>query len=1263
MTLSSLRRQIRLATHADETGAVATLLGARAPDDAARQQGLAEARRLVAECRGDSGHGGGLDAFLREFGLSSPEGVALMCLAEALLRVPDEETSDRLIAEKIRGGDWRSHLGQTDSLFVNASTWGLMLTGRVVTLDPALTGAPVSWLEQLTGRLGEPLVRRAVRRAMAIMGGEFVLGRTIDEGVRRGRRQNPPGTLFSFDMLGEGARTDVDARAYFESYREALDRVAILAGSGKDRPIERADGISVKLSALHPRYEFAQYDRVLNELLPRLRTLCLRARAHNLGLSIDAEEAVRLDLNLSLFEALARDPALAGWQGLGFVLQAYQKRAPGVADWLIALARQTGRRFMVRLVKGAYWDAEIKRAQQQGLDDYPVFTRKANTDLCYLVCAARLLEATDAVYPQFGSHNAYTLAMVRAMAGDRPHEFQRLHGMGALLYEHFYRDAGENAPPLRVYAPIGQHRDLLPYLVRRLLENGANSSFVNRFLDDELPVDALVRDVIGQVEESASRRHGSIPPPLAIYRNAGEERAQARGLDLDAPLPVAGLMAELDRLRHPLEAVADGLSADGKQAQGRTIRDPATGDTVGRVVESSTASLDAALAVAARAQPEWNRRGGEYRAHILEAMADVLEAHTRELIGIIGREGGRTLKDGLSEVREAVDFCRYYALQARSHFGVGALLHGRGVFFCISPWNFPLAIFTGQIAGALAAGNTVLAKPAEQTPLVAARAVDLFREAGLPREVVQLVPGDGPRIGEQLIPDARLAGVAFTGSTATAGRINRLLARRQDAIPLIAETGGQNAMVVDSSALHEQLVDDIVASAFHSAGQRCSALRVLYLQEEIADDVLAMLRGAMAELRLGNPLHPATDVGPVIDGDARAALEAHVRAMYREARIVAACEPPHSDQGHFVAPRVFEIEHIDQLPGEVFGPVLHVIRYRLSELDSVIEQIEGTGYGLTLGVHSRVEAFADHVFRHTRAGNTYINRNMVGAVVGVNPFGGTGLSGTGPKAGGPHYVPAFARPLSMPETAAGAGTVRSDTGKAMAPVDFSTVVRAWRQWREIPPPDRCDRVGVAFERLSGAAGAVDEDNAELRGQILADARRLLKPVSLPGPTGEDNRLSLHPRGVFLCLTEGPWSSTPLLVALAAGCGLVVATRQPVEDPVPVPVPVISALADAGVPDNLVAGVPWEQVTALLEHPQLAGVVATDLSSAPKQWARRRLADRHGAILPWIERLPAIWAPKRLAPVDYYLARFCYERTRTENLTARGGDTVLFSLRE
>ncbi len=1023
--LNESRKQLRQHAYADEAQCVAQLFALTQINDTVSAAINKQAADLVSRSRQAKNKRGTLDAFLEEFGLSNREGVALMCLAEALLRIPDGDTADTLIAEKVHTGDWGKHRGQSDSLFVNASVWGMMLTGKIVELDSDITGTTSHWFRGLVSRVGEPVVRQAMLQSMRIMGGQYVLGRTIKEAMKRGPAENAEGTRFSYDMLGEGARNDADAQRYFDSYLQAIESIAALRIGKKD--VISADGISIKLSALHSHYHHSQHAKLMDELLPRVRALAVAAHAGNMGFNIDAEEAERLDISLDIFEALARDPALANWSGLGFVMQAYQKRAPHVADWLIALARDTKRQFMVRLVKGAYWDTEIKHAQELGLVDYPVYTRKANTDLSYLICAEKLLQAPDAIYAQFATHNAQTIASIMQLAKpNQAFEFQRLHGMGQLLYGQLREQCRANGvamPGLRVYAPVGAHRDLLPYLVRRLLENGANSSFVNRFLNDETPINKLVEDVMTKVDSFESKRHPKIPLPTELFKNSETARENARGINIEDTLMAEELLAEVKKLASKTYRAAPIVDGKALGSGGDVVTSPADPTLqVGVVHNASASDIDVALASAEKAHFAWNEKGGNVRADLLDAVGASFTRHMYELMGLISREGGRTLNDALSEVREAIDFCHYYAAMARRHFAEAELLtsptgernqlalQGRGVFLCISPWNFPLAIFAGQVAAALAAGNSVIAKPAEQTPLVASRAVELMHEAGIPGEVLQLIPGVGRDIGPQLVEDPRICGVAFTGSTETAKQINRQLAERDGAIvPLIAETGGLNAMIVDSSALPEQVVDDVITSAFLSAGQRCSALRVLFVQDEVADGILNMLKGACDELTLGQPWDLSTDMGPVIDAKAQVMLQTHIARMTKEAKLLYAYpQEKMPAQGTFVGPHIFQLDNMAQLEREVFGPILHVVRFKSGELKNVIAQINACGYGLTLGLHSRIEGRAHQILRQTRVGNTYINRNMVGAVVGVNPFGGQGLSGTGPKAGGPRYLFRFA---------------------------------------------------------------------------------------------------------------------------------------------------------------------------------------------------------------------------------------------------------------
>ncbi|MBT5187504.1 MAG: bifunctional proline dehydrogenase/L-glutamate gamma-semialdehyde dehydrogenase PutA [Kordiimonadaceae bacterium] len=1040
LTLADIRQNLRKMVHADEVKCVNNLLNATELTTGERSRLVESAREYVTLSRDQSDSQGTMDYFLQEFDLSNKEGVALMCLAESLLRVPDGATADKLISEKISAGSWSDHKGHSSSTFVNASTWGLMLTGEFVDLGAEVKGNTDNWFKNFIKKAGEPVVRTAIMQAMRIMGGQYVLGRTIDEAIERGAKENSAATRFSFDMLGEGARTMADADRYFEAYKKAINEIG--AQNNHDNPYA-ANGISVKFSALHPRYEMVNHDLVMEHMLPRITELAILAKEKGLGFTIDAEEADRLDISLDIFESLARSKKLSNWDGLGLVVQAYQKRAPYVIDWLKSLGHELGRKFMVRLVKGAYWDSEIKHAQEMGLADYPVYTRKPSTDLSYQVCAERLMSSRDVFYPQFATHNAYSVALVLELAqkwnvAAAEFEFQRLHGMGHLLYD-VVNDNTEIDFNIRVYAPVGAHKDLLPYLVRRLLENGANSSFVNRFMDKDVSVEELMQDTIKMVEDKKPIRHSMIPLPKDIISYSTCEkfpRKNAEGFDIADPLEIADLNANLN-ISHNWQA---GPIVSGKMSMKKSIDviSPTTGNVMGTVGVTTDKDIERALSAATKSHKSWNKLGGIARAEILNAAADALEAKCQYFMGLIAEEAGRTLADGLSEVREAVDFLRYYAGQAAENFEGGKVLpgptgesnelflQGRGPFLCISPWNFPLAIFVGQVTAALAAGNTVIAKPAEQTPIVAAEAIKIMHEAGVPVDVLHMLPGDGVHIGAKLVADERICGVAFTGSTDTAKIINRSLAARNGAIvPLIAETGGQNVMIVDSTALPEQVVDDAISSAFQSAGQRCSALRVLYVQEDVADVVIPMIKGAMDCLSLGNPSDLSTDVGPVIDQTARELLVNHAQRMDKEASLINGLEcPAEYENGTFFGPRLYEISSLDQLKKEVFGPILHVIRYKASKLDDILAQIQNTGFGLTLGVHSRIEESAKYIFNNLDVGNTYVNRNIVGAVVGVQPFGGQGLSGTGPKAGGPRYLYRFAteKTLTINTVATGGNT-------------------------------------------------------------------------------------------------------------------------------------------------------------------------------------------------------------------------------------------------
>jgi RHH-type proline utilization regulon transcriptional repressor/proline dehydrogenase/delta 1-pyrroline-5-carboxylate dehydrogenase len=1015
---TAVRRDIRR----DEEKVVTQRLDQARLDPAQAREADAIARSLVGHVRGAKP--AGLDAFLHAYDLGSEEGVALMCLAEALLRIPDARTADELIRDKLSGPDWKEKLGDSHSPFVNAATFSLLLTGKVLDAGHDNRGTWSAALGRAVGRLGEPVIRTAVGQAMKILGGQFVFGRTIDEALERAEPERKKGLSHSFDMLGEAARTLADADRYAEAYRGAIRRIAREAGEG----VIRSPGISVKLSALHPRYEALHADEAKAYILPVLRDLAAAASAANVHLTIDAEESDRLELQMDCLEALVADDALfaKGWTGLGMALQAYAKRARPVAEWAVELARAHRRKLMIRLVKGAYWDSEIKVAQVGGYDDYPVFTRKVATDVSYMACVKVLLGAPDCIYPAFATHNASTIGAIKALAGTTPFEFQRLHGMGEELFEGLVkleRELGQPQTPVRIYAPVGSHKELLAYLVRRLLENGANSSFVNRIADAEIGIEDLIRDPVTQLEALAPRRNPVIPLPGEMFGTARRNSAGCDLTDIAVREPLLRRLAELDR------KLWTGGEGSGPKTEIRSPFDHAL--LVGQVTETSPTDLDAMLSRAAAAQGAWDAIGGEARARLLDRTADLFEQHREEFYSLCIREAGKSLPDAVLEVREAVDFLRYYAAEGRRlakpvHLPgpTGELNelrhHGRGVWTCISPWNFPLAIFTGPLAAALAAGNSAIAKPAEQTPLIGALAVRLMHEAGIPADVVQLAVGDG-RIGAALVSHRLTSGVAFTGSTAVARAINRSLAERDGPIvPLIAETGGQNAMIVDSSALPEQVTRDVVASAFQSAGQRCSALRVLFVQEDVANTMLTMIRGAMEALSIGDPRLPTTDVGPVIDADAKASLDAHVAELRAAGQVVAELPLP-PNNGSFVAPVIAELPSLAALTDEHFGPVLHVIRWKSGELDNVINQINATGFGLTLGLQSRIDTVAEQVAAKARVGNLYINRNQIGAVVESQPFGGEGLSGTGPKAGGPHYVARFAteRVTCIDTTAAG----------------------------------------------------------------------------------------------------------------------------------------------------------------------------------------------------------------------------------------------------
>jgi RHH-type proline utilization regulon transcriptional repressor/proline dehydrogenase/delta 1-pyrroline-5-carboxylate dehydrogenase len=1196
---SPLRTAITAAYRYDERSVVQWLLEQVSPNAGSHGAAQTLARKLVQAVREKRSRASGVDALMHEFSLSSEEGVALMCLAEALLRIPDHQTADRLIADKISKGDWRKHLGESPSLFVNAATWGLLITGKLVSTNSEQGLA--SALTKLIAKGGEPLIRKGVDLAMRMLGNQFVTGQTIAEALANSRDNEARGYRYSYDMLGEAALTEQDAARYLAAYEDAVHAIG-RASNG--RGIKDGPGISVKLSALHPRYARAQHARVMRELLPRLKKLLLLAKQYDIGLNIDAEEADRLELSLDLMEALAFDKDLAGFDGIGFVVQAYQKRCPFVIDYLADLARRSSRKFMVRLVKGAYWDAEIKRAQVDGMPGYPVYTRKVYTDVSYLVCAQKLLGLTDAIYPQFATHNAHTLSTIYTWAQERDvadYEFQCLHGMGETLYDQVV-GTDNLGKPCRIYAPVGPHETLLAYLVRRLLENGANSSFVNQIVDEEVSIETLIADPFEAAAGLGGTPHPNIALPLDLF---GTERKNSAGMDLSNEDVLRDISASFEqfgtRQWHaiPLLAAVTGLSSS---SAAQAIINPADyRDIVGQVLEANERDVDSALSAAHAYASDWQTVPSALRADMLLRAADLLESHRLELMALAIREAGKSLPNAIAEVREAVDFLRYYAAQVRDTSNMAAL----GPVVCISPWNFPLAIFIGEVSAALAAGNVVLAKPAEQTPLIAFRAVQLLHEAGIPRAALQLLPGRGEVVGARLTADARVCGVIFTGSTEVAQLINRTLAKRaideSREIPLIAETGGQNAMIVDSSALPEQVVQDVIGSAFDSAGQRCSALRVLCLQADIADKTLAMLKGAMQELRIGNPDRLATDIGPVIDADAQQSLLRHIDRMKEQAKSFYQLPLPAScAEGTFVAPTVMEIASISELQREVFGPVLHVIRYRRDQLPQLVDAINATGYGLTLGIHSRIDETIDFITSRAHVGNIYVNRNIVGAVVGVQPFGGEGKSGTGPKAGGPLYLKRLQRHSDMPH---GAHTIHEQKQDVSA--------------------------GSAFQDLMSWAKTHGHERIAALGERYAHDTLVNMTLLLPGPTGERNTLSFAPRGRVLCDAASIGVLLNQLAAVfATGNSAVVTNASLIPEDFP------------------------RSVRNAIRHADDAAKAEVHIALVDRLQVLATLASREGALVPAIETGEDAAIP---------LWRLLAERAICVNTTAAGGNASLMTL--
>lgn len=1192
------------------------------------------ARSLTEQLRKrkpSSGRAGLVQGMLQEFSLSSDEGIALMCLAEALLRIPDKATRDALIRDKIGTGNWQHHLGQSNSLFVNAATWGLRLSGKLITKPKESSLA--SSLNRIIGEGGQPLIRKGIDMAIHMLGEQFVSGETIAQALASTSTSEEKGFRHSYDMLGEAALTAQDAKGYLTSYEQAIHAIGKAANG---RGIYEGPGISIKLSALHPRYSRAQYQRVMEELYPALLSLVLLARQYEIGLNIDAEESERLELSLDLLERLCFEPKLADWNGIGFVVQAYQKRCPLVIDYLIDLARRSHRRLMIRLVKGAYWDSEIKRAQVDGLANYPVFTRKAYTDVSYLACARRLLAAPDAVYPQFATHNAHTVAAIYHLAGRKnyqagQYEFQCLYGMGEPLYELVVGNGVNRLDrPCRIYAPVGNHGTLLAYLVRRLLENGANSSFVNRVADHSVSLDDLVADPVALIErmgtwESAiGLPHPRIPLPPKLY---GEMRSNSRGLDLSNEHDLGALACALrdsagkTRTAEPLLG-CEQVTADEPKA----LLNPADHrEVIGKVCEASRQDVDNALACAVSSGPAWQALPATERAAMLERAADLMEARAAPLIELLVREAGKTLASAIGEVREATDFLRYYAAQVRDSFDNHTHC-ALGPVVCISPWNFPLAIFTGQVAAALATGNTVLAKPAEQTPLIAAQAVRLLHEAGISKGALQLLPGQGENIGARLVADERIRGVLFTGSIEVARLIQRSIADRLDeqgrSIPLIAETGGLNAMIVDSSALPEQVVQDVIASAFDSAGQRCSALRILCVQDDIADQIISMLGGALAEYRLGNPQRLQVDIGPVIDTDARDNIEQYIQAMRDKGHKVsrlALADGDECTQGSFVIPALIELESFDEVRREIFGPVLHLVRYPRDGLEGLLEQINASDYGLTMGVHSRIDTTIACLIKHAAVGNLYVNRSMIGATVGVQPFGGAGLSGTGPKAGGPLYL--YRLLSARPQNALTQAFRLINADESAIQVHESTpsvkALQTFQEW---------------FSKRNPTAAKLSTQYAEHFPGITT---RLLT-----GPTGESNSYSLLPRRHVLCLAQG---LNDLLIQLAA---VLVAGGQ-------------ALWVESDAQRDLYRSLPLEvQARVLLISDWCADDVHFDIvlhHGDPDQLRKicRQVAQRTGPIITVYGLAPG--------DTDIPFELLLIERVLSVNTTATGGNTRLMTL--
>ena len=1260
-----IRQKIREFYRIDENVAVDHILPAAEVNVSARSRAWERARKIVLKIRQDQSGNGAIDSLLNEYSLSSEEGVVLMCLAEALLRVPDKHTQDVLIRDKISQGQWSTHLGSSDSLFVNASSWGLLITGSMVDYADKRKQDSFGLLKRTIGRLGEPVIRKSMNYAMKIMGKQFVMGETIVAATERAATKEQQGYVYSYDMLGEGARTMDDAQRYLKSYQDAIETIgAVARASGKNDP-RKVPGISVKLSAIHPRYEFTHKARVMAELVPKLKALCLQAKSYNIGLTVDAEESERLDISLDIIEAVFSDDDLAGWDGFGIALQAYQKRAIYVVEWLRELTLRVNRKMMVRLVKGAYWDTEIKNAQKDGHTDYPVFTRKSSTDVSYHACANKLLDYRDSIYPQFATHNAYTAATIVELAGDDKEgfEFQCLHGMGDSLYDQIVSDESIQC---RIYAPVGHHEDLLAYLVRRLLENGANSSFVNAIVDESKPVESLLEDPVEKTQGLKEKYNKQIIKPIALYYdNAGAGRDNSKGLDLTD-------ISEITPLKSSLDSWLDDnlLNTNDLPDGAHAVLNPANhSEMIGFHHHHDKDDMLAMIDTAEQAFISWSQTPVAERAALLCRVADILERHMDELIALCIKEAGKVAQDGIDEVREAVDFCRYYAARA-IELAADERLEARGVVLCISPWNFPLAIFLGQVAAAIATGNTVLAKPAEQTSLIALRAIEMMKSVGLPEGVVQAVIARGSEVGSVIVPDSRIQTVMFTGSTETGTRISQTLAERGgDQVPFIAETGGQNCMIVDSTALPEQVVDDVISSGFQSAGQRCSALRVLFLQDDIADNVISMLKGALTELHIGDPAQLSTDIGPVIDQKALDALNAHSEYMETNGKLLYKCEISEevaSNQHFFFAPRLYEINDISVLKKEVFGPCVHIVRFKGNEIEAVVDKINGTGFGLTMGIHTRIEHRAFDLAKLSRAGNIYINRNMIGAIVGVQPFGGRGLSGTGPKAGGPSYLTRLVKEKATPDAEQfnllpeqEEALVGDEKSEKEALLFMDKANAAEKHWRltELNTRISCVRQLLAkIARVDIVDDLADDLNYTLklsRSQLINIEKRLKKPQQLPGPTGESNIIYLENRGNIICFADAKVSFhfwvLSIVTALATGNTVISVVSDLYYD---------EALAfrdkfiATGAGDDVFQVSRLRHLSTMLAHPALSGVVV-DSNCDRKHYISEKLAQRQGAILPVISS----------EYFDNLIQRLVTEKTISIDTTASGGNTSLMTLVE